>query len=135
MPFIGLIVLAVFVLQIYCLIDVVTTDGAQVRNLPKVVWLLLVLFFALLGSVSWLLAGRPQGRPAGFGRPGALGAGGSGGRPPRPRRTTRPQPTARAVPPDDDPDFLRRLSADAEVRRRQEERRRRELGNGDAPVG
>lgn len=47
-------------LTIFCLIDVITTDEASCRNLPKLLWLVLVLFFNLLGSIAWLVAGRPQ---------------------------------------------------------------------------
>lgn len=52
--------LLVGVLMIYCLIDLISTDEHAVRNLPKLVWLLLVLFFPLVGSIAWLAAGRPQ---------------------------------------------------------------------------
>lgn len=52
--------LLVGILWIYCLLDLITTDGVVVRNLPKTVWLLLVLFFPLIGSIAWLVAGRPQ---------------------------------------------------------------------------
>jgi len=41
-------------------IDIIGTPAQKVRNLPKVAWLLLVLFFPLLGSIAWLAAGRPE---------------------------------------------------------------------------
>jgi hypothetical protein len=91
-------------LLVYCLIDCVQTpDGAQ-RNLPKWAWILLILFFPIVGGIAWLVAGRPErspshGRVAGFpeyqrdqwgsGRSGSSGRG-SGA-------------------PDDDPEFLRQL--------------------------
>jgi hypothetical protein len=37
------------------------TRGA-IRNLPKVAWLLIVLFFPVVGSIAWLVAGRPGRR-------------------------------------------------------------------------
>ena len=43
----------------FCLVDVITTDDGDARNLPKVGWLLIVLFFPLVGSIIWLVAGRP----------------------------------------------------------------------------
>lgn len=71
-------------LLVYTLIDCARTDPAQVRNLPKPVWVLLIILLPLLGGIGWLIAGRP--------RPG-------------PRRGPRPGP----IGPDDDPEFLRRL--------------------------
>lgn len=55
-----LVGLATFALWVVCLVRVISTPGDQARNLPKVAWLLLVLFFPLVGSVAWLVAGRPQ---------------------------------------------------------------------------
>lgn len=54
--FFGLLTLG---LWLFCLIDVITTDDGDARNLPKVGWLLIVLFFPLVGSLIWLVAGRP----------------------------------------------------------------------------
>ena len=31
-------------LLVYCLIDAIQTPDAEVRNLPKIVWILLILF-------------------------------------------------------------------------------------------
>lgn len=47
-------------LLIYCLIDCIQTDSAAVRNLNKTLWILLILFFPLIGAIAWLVAGRPQ---------------------------------------------------------------------------
>lgn len=52
--------LLILVLEVFCLIDVITSDDQRVRNMPKVVWALLILFFPLIGSIAWLVAGRPQ---------------------------------------------------------------------------
>jgi hypothetical protein len=79
-------------LTIYALVDCIQTDDARIRNLPKLIWLLLVLIFPIVGPIAWFIAGRPQ-RGEGGGRPGR----GATHRPPPPRG------------PDDDPDFLRRL--------------------------
>ena len=49
-----------FALAVFCVIDIIGTPAQKVRNLPKVAWLLLVLFFPLLGSIAWLAAGRPE---------------------------------------------------------------------------
>lgn len=55
--FTGLLVLA---LCLYCLIDVIGRSADEVRNLPKFGWIVLVLFFPLVGSIAYLVAGRPQ---------------------------------------------------------------------------
>ena len=58
--FFGLVVLA---LWIYSLVDVISRSDGEIRNLPKLWWILLVLFFPLAGSVAYLVAGRPHGPP------------------------------------------------------------------------
>ena len=78
---------------VYAVVDCIQTDDAQVRGLPKLVWLLLILLFPIVGAIAWFIAGRPQRGTAGRGPAGR----GPSHRPPPPRG------------PDDDPDFLRRL--------------------------
>ena len=56
-----LVGLVSFALWVYCLVGVETTPDDQVRHLKKLWWLLLVLFFPLVGSIAWLVAGRPVG--------------------------------------------------------------------------
>lgn len=56
----GLLGIVTFGLWIFCLVDVITTDESSCRNLPKGLWLLLVLVVPLVGSIIWLVAGRPQ---------------------------------------------------------------------------
>ncbi|SDP71583.1 Phospholipase_D-nuclease N-terminal [Pedococcus dokdonensis] len=86
--------LLLLAVTVYAVIDCIQTDDAQVRGLPKLLWLLLILLFPIVGTIAWFIAGRPQrGNAGGQGR----GPGGPSHRPPAPRG------------PDDDPDFLRRL--------------------------
>jgi hypothetical protein len=59
----GFLSLVVLALWIFCLIDVITTDESLCRNLGKTVWLLLVLFLPAIGSIAWLVAGRPHAAP------------------------------------------------------------------------
>jgi hypothetical protein len=85
----------VLALWIYSFIDCLTTPEEKVRNLPKVVWVLIILIFGevLFGPIAWLIAGRP--RVAGPG----MGAG--------------PLPRAAGggfIAPDDNPEFLRSLN-------------------------
>jgi hypothetical protein len=56
----GLVAFVVFGLWLYALYDVITTEESLVRNLPKGVWLLLVLVLFDIGALAWLLLGRPQ---------------------------------------------------------------------------
>lgn len=111
--FVGLALLALFV---FCVIDVLTTPEHEVRNLPKLGWLLIVIVLPLVGSVAWLVAGRRQGPSQ------------------REYRSTTParaypeydRPN-RAVPsrPDDDEAFLAQVRARAEAQRRDYDLRRR----------
>ena len=55
--FVGFIILG---LWIFCLIDAITTDESLCRNLGKVMWIVLIVFLPLVGSVAWLVAGRPE---------------------------------------------------------------------------
>jgi hypothetical protein len=48
------------VLWIYCIYDVITTDDAIVQHLPKVVWIIIVVLLSDLGSLLWLGLGRPR---------------------------------------------------------------------------
>jgi hypothetical protein len=91
---------------VVALIDCLSTDEAEMRNLPKFAWILLILLFSPIGGIAWFVGGRPKAEvPAGTGAP-----------------RTRP----REVAPDDNPDFLRSLderdrAAEAEALRRWEE--------------
>ena len=95
----ALLYLASLGVLVYSLIDCVQAENARVRNLPKVLWVIVIVFVPLVGPVAWLLGGRPVrdgGTPPPWRRPP------SGGPQPRPGGTP---PRG----PDDDPDFLRQL--------------------------
>ena len=64
----GLVLLG---LWLYCIFDVISTDESLVRNLPKGLWLMIVIFLPDVGSLAWLLLGRPL--YAGW-RPGDTGS-------------------------------------------------------------
>ncbi|MQS38266.1 PLD nuclease N-terminal domain-containing protein [Streptomyces katsurahamanus] len=80
--------LLVLALWIYAFIDCLNTPENEVRNLPKVAWVIIVLLFGqvLLGPVAWFIAGRPR-------KAVAYGGGRGGG----------------WVAPDDNPEFLKSL--------------------------
>jgi len=56
----GLVALALFLFWIWALFDCISTDSALCRNLPKGLWLILVLLLPDVGALAWLLLGRPQ---------------------------------------------------------------------------
>lgn len=110
--------LVFFVLWVACLFDVITTDEARMRHLPKLVWLLLVLLLPFVGSVLWLALGRPESWP---------------------RSTAVPTPgfpeyerPGRFIPQDSakDEEFLAQVRERAEAQRRRyaEEQKRRQQG-------
>jgi hypothetical protein len=104
--------LLILALALFAVIDCLSRDDGEIRGLPKVLWVLVILLFPLLGSIAWFIAGRPRGAAL----PGR-GSGGTGGER-RFGRSTGGSTGGRVVAPDDDPDFLRRLD---EQRRRDEE--------------
>ncbi|MFD8481342.1 PLD nuclease N-terminal domain-containing protein [Kitasatospora sp. NPDC059673] len=114
---------ALLALWVWAFIDCLTTPEDEIRHLPKVVWVIIVLLFPLVGSIAWLVAGKD--RAARRRVPWASG------------------PTAgfreyeRPLAPDDDPEFLASLKHgnqqheqmleqwEADLRRREEELRRK----------
>ncbi|MET7379979.1 PLD nuclease N-terminal domain-containing protein [Streptomyces sp. NPDC005526] len=118
--------LLVLALWIYAFIDCLNTPEEEIRGLPKVGWVLVILLFGevLVGPIAWLAAGKVRHAPAGGSTPSEWH---------RNHRST-------WVAPDDDPEFLKSLKAEsrkdeallkdweADLRRREEELRRRESG-------
>jgi hypothetical protein len=82
--------LVLIALWIYAFVDCLGTPESEVRGLPKVIWLLIVLLFGeiMVGPLAWLLIGRRRG----------------------PREIPVEPPAAWAIAPDDNPEFLRSLS-------------------------
>jgi hypothetical protein len=112
-------------LLVFCLIDCIQTPEHEVRNLPKLLWLAIVIVLPLVGGIAWLVAGRPQRA--------------RGSQVPWPSTRTAGFPEyerpGRPLAPDDDPAFLAEMrrgsSEQEELLRRWEEdlkRRERELG-------
>ena len=71
-------------LMIFSIIDCSRTAENNIRSLPKWAWLVVIIFVPAIGSLAWIIAGRPKGN----------------GRGRRKRKI---------VPPDDNPDFLGKL--------------------------
>lgn len=51
-------------LSVYAFIDCISTKDADIRHMPKPLWAVLVLLFPLVGSISWIVAGKKR-QPAG----------------------------------------------------------------------
>jgi hypothetical protein len=125
----GLFFLINIALLVIALIDCLSTDEYAVRNLPKVVWVFIILLFSPIGPIVWFVAGRAQREQVGRGGPWRPGNGFPEAERPR-----------RQLAPDDDPDFNRRVERsrredeemftkwEADLRRREEDLRRRDGG-------
>lgn len=112
--------LVLFALWLLCIIDVVTTPEGRCRNLPKLLWLLIVIILPEIGSLAWLIAGHNWNRvPAHVGDRGGRGA---------------PTARSRATNPDDDEEFIASLRIRAEEqRRRAREAQRQDPDEPPAP--
>ena len=77
--------IALLVFEIYAFIDCAMTPQEKIRKGPKLAWLLGILLTELIASILWFIYGRPKRNGNGRQRPG------------------------RIIPPDDNPDFLRKL--------------------------
>ncbi len=86
----------VLAFTVYCLIDVLRSEESEIRGLPRLPWVFVVLLFPVAGGAAWFLAGRPRDTKV----PGA-------------ERIARPKP--RVLGPDDDADFLRTIDRPSPV--------------------
>jgi Phospholipase_D-nuclease N-terminal len=55
----GFVFLFFFAFWVWALLDVIATDSEETRNLPKVLWLVIVVLLADIGAFAWVLLGRP----------------------------------------------------------------------------
>jgi hypothetical protein len=126
----GIIAIGFLILWLYCIYDVITTDEAIIRHLPKVVWLLIVIVVPDIGSILWLGLGRPQAWTRQAHDPQRYGS-----------SRLRPAPSPAAALDDRSLDHLspivrhreeqtRLRMWEAQLKRREEELRRREFGDG-----
>jgi len=121
----GLLLLA---LWLFCLVDVIVSDDHACRNLPKMVWFVVVLILPDVGSLLWLILGRPQGARL----PGAAGGSGFGRyRAERQRFGTATNPVPN---PDDDEAFLQqvRIRAEQQRQRARDQQRDQQRDDGNA---
>ena len=109
-------------LTIYAFIDCLNTPEEETKHLPKVVWVIIILLFWIVGPIVWFFAGKARRPASARGRAGGW------------------------VAPDDNPEFLKSLKDEkptpksdesvlkdweADLRRREEELKKRESGDGD----
>ncbi|MCX5074875.1 PLD nuclease N-terminal domain-containing protein [Streptomyces sp. NBC_00513] len=92
LPFLLLIALTV-----YAFIDCLNTPEEEVKHLQKVVWVLIILLFPIVGAIVWLYSGKKRQASAG-----------------RARRT-------QWVAPDDNPEFLNSLREEQDRTRGRDE--------------
>lgn len=90
--------LLVLALWIYAFVDCLNTPEEEVRHLPKVVWVIIVLLFGevLVGPVAWLVTGKVRRAPE------------TGSTPSEWHRNA----ASSWVAPDDNPEFLKSLDKD-----------------------
>ncbi|MFJ6212447.1 PLDc N-terminal domain-containing protein [Streptomyces sp. NPDC092296] len=126
----SLVYLIPFALWIWAFIDCLLTPEEEVRHLPKVAWIIIILLFGefLVGSIAWLVAGRSRRTAA---PREVLWPSAAAGFPEHER------PRGRVLAPDDDPEFLASLKKhneqhedmlkqwESDLRRREEELRRK----------
>ncbi|MBW5481248.1 PLD nuclease N-terminal domain-containing protein [Streptomyces bambusae] len=113
-------------LTIYAFIDCLNTPEDEAKHLPKVVWVIIILLFWIVGPIVWFAAGKMRRPPVGGRTPSEW------------HRNHRHE----WVAPDDNPAFLNSLREEnkkdeallkdweADLRRREEELKRREQGEG-----
>ena len=81
MRFVILSLVAWVVLTVFTTVFAASAKANEVRVLAKWIWLLIIIFVPVIGSLLYLTIGRPL-----------------------------PQPKTTQIAPDDDPEFLRRLA-------------------------
>src|ERR1700748_977630 len=91
-----LFALADLAILVIALIDCLSVEEHEIRALPRIAWVFLIILVSPVGGIAWFVAGRPQrsgaAAPAGAWHPG-------NGFP----EAERPR---RQLAPDDDPEFL-----------------------------
>jgi hypothetical protein len=110
-------------LLLTALIDCISTDKAEIRALPKFMWILAILCFSPFAALAWFLSGRKQ-----LVESGSRASHPAGG-------AVRP---LRPIAPDDDPEFLRKLGRrtrsdeDEVLRRLEDDLQRRDDDDGSS---
>lgn len=101
-----LLFLVVMAAVVWSLIEILQTDSRDIRRLSKPLWVLIVVILTLPGALAWFMFGRPK---VPVGTPGSAGPQNNS-----PRTRPAPRGYVSRPAPDDDPEFLHRLSQQAE---------------------
>lgn len=98
-----LLTIVIFGVWIFGMIDVLVTDKAAVRALPKWAWVALVVLFPGVGALGWFLFGRPARASAGVptSKPDP---------PPRPAPLRRVRPPTRAARAEEEAELMNRIA-------------------------
>jgi hypothetical protein len=84
----GLLVVIGLAVTLFAFVDCAMREDIQLKSLPKWGWLLAIFLTGVFGSIAYLIVGRNGSRTPGV---------------------RKPKSKPRILPPDDDPDFLRKL--------------------------
>jgi len=128
------------IVWVFSVIDVLTTDAAEVRSLPKWAWIAIVVVGFVVGAVAWLLVGRPARPGPGGGRPDARARRERGAAPARPApRPSAPRRVRRAEHAEEVTDIEARIAERDRLLARwaEEDRAKRDdtgAGDVDGPV-
>jgi hypothetical protein len=57
----ALLTIVPLALLVFALVDAIMTDDSQVKHLPKIWWIVLIVILPLAGSIAWLIAGKDRG--------------------------------------------------------------------------
>ncbi|GAB3725498.1 PLD nuclease N-terminal domain-containing protein [Nocardiopsis nanhaiensis] len=104
----GLITLVSIVLWVYAFFDALTSPAQEIRNLPKVLWLVVIALFMPVGSILWLFLGRPR-QPSAVQGDAPSPAQAASADDLDPSDFAQPSDSPHPLGPDDDPEFLRHL--------------------------
>ena len=103
---------------VWCLVEAASTDESRIRTMPKVAWILMIVFLPLAGAVAWLLAGRPANTVTD-----------AGAAPVKPISDRSRPATARELAKDED--YLRKVRERAEEQRRRYEQQKKDKPDAD----
>ncbi|MDB1087904.1 PLD nuclease N-terminal domain-containing protein [Streptomyces sp. ACA25] len=129
--------LALLALAIYALVDCISTKKDDIKHLPKVVWIMVIVLAFGIGPLAWILLGRERTFPHRAGAPG---------------RSPAAHRPGGWLAPDDNPDFLKSINEDKlreenardkellesweeDLRRREEDLRDEDLRQDDSDDG
>src|SRR5690606_7137452 len=115
----------IFLAMLAALFDVISRDDSQIKGLPKLVWLLLIVFIPVAGTILWFVAGREPktstyrstSHPAQTGTRPVLGRPSDHTAPPRVTALSTEEQLA-ALEREEELDRIRQLEAEIEKRRK-----------------